>query len=60
MVRKPVREVQKDISFVNNAEFNAKVYYDSNPDLQTAIGADAQALYNHWVQYGKAEGRKAK
>jgi hypothetical protein len=45
---------------VNNAEFNAKVYYDSNPDLQTAIGADAQALYNHWVQYGKAEGRKAK
>lgn len=45
---------------INNAEFNAKVYYDNNPDLQTAIGADAQALYNHWVNYGKAEGRKAK
>ena len=45
---------------VNNAEFNAKVYYDNNPDLQTAIGADAQALYKHWQTYGKAEGRKAK
>lgn len=45
---------------VNNAEFNAKVYYDNNPDLQTAIGPDAQALYNHWVNNGKKEGRKAK
>ena len=47
-------------STFNNAEFNAKVYYDNNPDLQTAIGADAQALYKHWQTYGKAEGRKAK
>ena len=45
---------------VNNSEFNAKTYYENNVDLQTSIGADAQALYNHWVKYGKAEGRKAK
>ena len=45
---------------VNTAEFNAYVYYSSNPDLQTAIGTDAKALYNHWQQYGKSEGRKAK
>jgi len=45
---------------VNNSEFNAKAYYENNVDLQSAIGPDAQALYNHWVNYGKAEGRKAK
>ena len=45
---------------VNTSDFNAYVYYTSNPDLQTAIGADAKALYNHWQQYGKAEGRIAK
>jgi len=47
-------------SSVNTADFNAYVYYTNNVDLQTAIGADANALYNHWQQYGKAEGRKAK
>ena len=45
---------------VNNAEFNAYTYYSSYPDLQAAIGADAQKLYEHWSNYGKAEGRKAK
>lgn len=44
---------------VNSAEFNAYVYFTNNADLQTAIGADANALYNHWQQYGKTEGRKA-
>ncbi|MBE5830948.1 MAG: hypothetical protein E7306_04315 [Butyrivibrio sp.] len=47
-------------SSVNSADFNAYVYYANNSDLQTAIGADANALYNHWQQYGKTEGRKAK
>ncbi len=45
---------------VNNEEFNAKVYYDRYPDLQATIGADAKALYNHWITYGKVEGRIAK
>jgi hypothetical protein len=45
---------------VNNADFNAYIYYSNYPDLQAAIGADAKALYSHWQQYGKAEGRKAK
>lgn len=44
---------------VNNAEFNAFTYYTNYKDLQTAIGADANALYNHWISFGKAEGRKA-
>lgn len=44
----------------NTEEFNAYMYYTSNPDLQTAIGADGIALYNHWLQFGKAEGRIAK
>lgn len=45
---------------VNNSEFNAQTYYDNYADLQAAIGPNAQALYDHWVKYGKAEGRKAK
>ena len=45
---------------VNNSEFNAKTYFDNYADLQTAIGPNAQALYDHWVKFGKAEGRKAK
>ncbi len=45
---------------VNNDEFNAYTYYSNNADLQTAIGANPQKLYEHWITYGKAEGRKAK
>lgn len=42
------------------AEFDPQVYYDSNPDLQMAIGTDGKALIKHYVENGKAEGRKAK
>lgn len=40
-------------------EFDAAYYYAVNPDLQTAIGADANALLKHYVECGKAEGRIA-
>ena len=40
-------------------EFNAAYYYIANPDLQTAIGVNAQALLQHYVTYGKKEGRLA-
>lgn len=44
----------------NNAEFNAYAYYTRYADLQSAIGANGDALLKHWQAYGKAEGRVAK
>ncbi len=43
----------------NTKEFNAYVYYKNNADLQTAIGADGDALLKHYNEYGKKEGRVA-
>lgn len=43
----------------NTAEFNAYVYYKNNVDLQTAIGANGDALLKHYNEYGKKEGRIA-
>ena len=40
-------------------EFNAAYYYIANSDLQTAIGVNAQGLLQHYVTYGKKEGRLA-
>lgn len=39
------------------ATFDYKAYSDTYPDLKAAFGYDAAALYNHYLQYGKAEGR---
>ena len=44
----------------NTTEFNAYNYYTRYADLQTAIGANGDALLQHYNQYGKAEGRIAK
>lgn len=41
-------------------EFDATYYYNRYPDLQKTIGNDTQALLEHWINYGKAEGRIAK
>ncbi len=43
-----------------SAEYDPQIYYNCNPDLQVAIGTDGNALIKHYVEYGKAEGRKAK
>lgn len=43
----------------NTAEFNAYDYYMNNTDLQTAVGADGDALLKHYKAYGKKEGRVA-
>lgn len=43
----------------NTKDFNAYDYYKNNADLQTAIGADGDALLKHYNDYGKAEGRIA-
>lgn len=43
----------------NTTTFNAYDYYINNVDLQTAIGADGDALLKHYNEHGKAEGRIA-
>ena len=43
----------------NTSEFNAYTYYTRYADLQSAIGANGDALLKHWQAYGKAEGRIA-
>lgn len=39
--------------------FNAQYYYNAYPDLQTAVGNDAQKLLQHFVTSGMKEGRTA-
>lgn len=43
----------------NTSEFNAYTYYTRYADLQSAIGANGDALLKHWQAYGKAESRIA-
>ncbi len=38
--------------------FDAEFYAKNNPDVVAALGTDEAALYNHYVTYGKTEGRK--
>ena len=37
--------------------FDAEYYAQANPDVAAAFGTDTAALYQHYVKYGKAEGR---
>ncbi len=39
--------------------FDAQFYAQTYPDVANALGTDENVLYNHYVQFGKAEGRKA-
>ena len=39
--------------------FDYEAYADTYPDLKAAFGYDAEALYNHYMHCGKAEGRVA-
>ena len=39
--------------------FDAEYYAQANPDAVAAYGTDAVLLYQHYVQYGRAEGRAA-
>lgn len=38
--------------------FDDDYYAESNPDLMAAFGRNTKLLYQHYVTYGKAEGRK--
>lgn len=39
--------------------FDAEYYAQTYPDVANAVGTDKDALYNHYVTFGKAEGRMA-
>lgn len=39
--------------------FDAEFYANNNPDVVAALGNSADAMLQHYVQYGRAEGRKA-
>ena len=41
------------------ADFDAAYYAQNNPDVVAVYGTDPAALYKHYVEHGKAEGRKA-
>ena len=54
------KEVQELKTYKGNTTtFNAYDYYINYVDLQTAIGADGDALLKHYNEHGKAEGRVA-
>ena len=37
--------------------FDAEYYAKNNPDVVAALGSNENVLYQHYLQYGKAEGR---
>lgn len=37
--------------------FDAEYYAQNNPDVVAALGTDENVLYQHYLKYGKAEGR---
>lgn len=41
----------------DGTEFDAEYYASHNPDVVAAFGDDPEALLNHYLTYGKAEGR---
>ncbi len=40
------------------ASFDAKYYYDNNPDVAMAVGSNPDKLFEHYVAFGQKEGRK--
>lgn len=43
---------------IKESEFDYVRYANENPDLAAAFGVDRSTLYQHYVSYGIAEGRK--
>ncbi len=42
---------------LTNLTFDADYYYNTNADLQVALGYDYNKLYRHYLDFGLAEGR---
>lgn len=45
------------VSMPDGTIFDAEYYAQAYPDVASEVGTDLNALYNHYVTYGKAEGR---
>lgn len=43
----------------DGATFDAEYYAENNPDVKAVFGTDEDLLYQHYVMFGKAEGRLA-
>lgn len=50
----PVKAAQAPLTSLT---FDMDYYYNTNPDLQAALGYDYGSLYNHYLNFGLAEGR---
>ena len=46
-------------TMTDGAVFDAEFYAETYPDVKAVFGNDEAALYNHYIQYGKSEGRLA-
>lgn len=44
---------------VTKKTFDSQAYAEMYPDVKAALGTDKDALWNHYVNYGKKEGRTA-
>ena len=44
---------------ITKSNFNYVQYANTYPDVYAAFGYDRDQIYNHYVKYGKAEGRMA-
>lgn len=45
---------------LTSSNFDAFDYYMRYPDVAEAVGIDRKALWDHYVNHGKAEGRIAR
>lgn len=52
-----IEPLKKDEVVEPDYLFDADYYAAKYPDLKKAFGTDKAKLYNHWNEYGKAEGR---
>ena len=57
-IAKEVRYIYNDVDYTN--EFDPVYYMNKYADLKKAFGDNVQKLLQHWVEYGKKEGRIAK
>lgn len=60
--RAPVSDASSQSAATNAAaeEFDAAFYAQAYPDVVAALGTDPAVLYQHYIQFGKAEGRSGK
>lgn len=59
-VNSQIARYMKYLKPLTYSTFDAFDYYLRYPDVAEAVGLDRKALWNHYVNHGKAEGRIAK